>query len=70
LIYTKETENAVRLDFDIAQPGKPEAFSSYIQSRTRTRLLLVLGLQHQQGNGVIAPALPRGEQDHAPRRRA
>jgi hypothetical protein len=37
LIYTKETENAVRIDFDIAQPGKPEAFSSYIQSLLRRK---------------------------------
>jgi len=37
LIYTKETENTVRLDFDIAPPGKPEAFSSYIQSRLRRK---------------------------------
>ena len=33
LIYTKETENALRLDFDIAPTGKPEVFSSYIRSR-------------------------------------
>jgi hypothetical protein len=37
LVYTKETADSVRIDFDIAPPGKPEAFSSYIQSRTRRK---------------------------------
>ena len=37
LVYTKETTNSVRIDFDIAPPGKPESFSSYIRSRTRRK---------------------------------
>ena len=36
-VYTKETADSVRIGFDIAPPGKPEAFSSYIQSRTRRK---------------------------------
>lgn len=37
LVYTKETADSVRIDFDIAPPGKSEVFSSYIQSRTRRK---------------------------------
>jgi hypothetical protein len=36
-VYTKETADSVRIDFDIAPPGKPEAFSSYIQSSLRRK---------------------------------
>jgi hypothetical protein len=37
IVYTKETADSLRLDFDIAPPGKPEAFSPYIQARIRRK---------------------------------
>ncbi len=37
LVYTKETADSVRLDFDIAPPGKPDTFSPYIQSKMRRK---------------------------------
>jgi len=37
LTYTKETADSVRIEFDVAPPGKPEDFSSYIRSRTRRK---------------------------------
>lgn len=37
LIYRKEGDGVVTLDFEIAPPGQPEAFASYIKSRARRK---------------------------------
>jgi hypothetical protein len=36
-IYTKVTPDKLKLEFDIAPPGKPEAFSKYIEGTARRR---------------------------------
>jgi hypothetical protein len=37
LTYQKEPDEALKLKFEIAPPGKPEAFSTYIESKLKKK---------------------------------